>query len=330
MANNPEQPQESVTVSCRFCGAMNRFSTERALLDLQKVICGQCKGKLLRVSGEPLTDLRNEHIAHPWDREALAKLKAIPYLEQILGKLLGSTFDKLQRFNHLGSGIRVDARQAPRLHKLYLEAAGRIDVDPPPLFLVQRPDVNAYTTGAAQPLVAVTTGLVDLMSDREILGVLGHELAHVKLGHVLMRTVAILVANGALALLNLAGLAQLALGPLKMVLFKWYQMSELSADRGELVATGSLTTHIRTHMMLAGGSTKMADELDVAAFVDQANDAEAMRDSELFVSIMEMLSGSQRSHPLVVWRVHHAINWARTQAFYDVLAGAPGSRPLIP
>jgi len=328
--SNPEKPQESVTVACRFCGAMNRFATERALLDLQKVICGQCKGKLLRVSGEPLTDLRKDHISHPWDREALAKLQAIPYLEQLLSKVLGSTFDKLQRFNHLGSGIRVDARQAPRLHNLYLEAAGRLDVDPPPLFLVQHPSVNAYTTGAAQPLVAVTTGLIDLMSDREILGVMGHELAHVKLGHVMMRTIALLIANGALALLDMVGLAKFALAPLKMALFKWYQMSELSADRGELIATGSLTTHIRTHMMLAGGSARIAEELDVAAFVDQANDAEAMRDTELFVSIMEMLSGSQRSHPLVVWRVHHAINWARTQPFYDVLSGAAGSRPLIP
>ncbi len=311
----------SATVSCRFCGASNRFPIDKALLDLAKVVCGSCKEKLLRVSGEPLTDLKNEDIAHPWDREALAKFKAIPYVEEILSKVLGSTFDRMHLFRHTASSLKVSARQAPRLHRLYLEAAGRLDVDPPPLFIVQSPFINAYTTGAGQPIVGITTGLVDMLDDRGLVGVLGHELAHVKLGHVLFRTLAVLLANGALKVLNLAGLANLALGPVKMLLFKWYQMSELSADRGELVATGSLTTHVRTHMMLAGGTAKLADELDVAAFVDQANDAEALRDSDIFVSIMEMFDNQDRSHPLLVWRVHHALAWSRTQAFFDVLAG---------
>lgn len=315
-------------VSCRFCGAQNRFPIEKALQDLTKVVCGSCREKLLRVSGEPLTDLKADDIAHPWDREALAKLKAIPYIEDILSKLLGSTFDKMHRFRHTASALKVSPRQAPRLHRLYLEAAGRLDVDPPPLFIVQAPVPNAYTTGAGQPIVAITTALVDMLDDRGLVGVMGHELAHVKLGHVLFRTIAVLILNGALTLLNFAGLANLAIGPLKMVLFKWYQMSELSADRGELVASGSLSTHVRTHMMLAGGTAKIADELDVAAFVDQAHEAEAMRDSDLFVNIMEMFGDSGRSHPLLVWRVHHALAWSRTQQFFDVLAGK-AQRPRL-
>jgi len=314
-------PSDSATVSCRFCGASNRFPIDKALVDLAKVVCGSCKEKLLRVSGEPLIDLNHEDIAHPWDREALAKFKAIPYVEEILSKVLGSTFDRMHLFRHTASSLKVSARQAPRIHRLYLEAAGRLDVDPPPLFIVQSPFANAYTTGAGSPIVGITTGLVDMLDDRGLVGVLGHELAHVKLGHVLFRTLATLLANGALKVLNLAGLASLALGPVKMLLFKWYQMSELSADRGELVATGSLTTHVRTHMMLAGGSPKIADELDVAAFVDQANEAEALRDGDLFVSIMEMFDNQDRSHPLLVWRVHHALSWSRSQAFFDVLAG---------
>ncbi|MFN3875846.1 MAG: thiamine pyrophosphate-dependent enzyme, partial [Flavobacteriales bacterium] len=61
--------------------------------------------------------------------------------------------------------------------------------------------------------------------------------------------------------------------------------------------------------------------LDVAAFVDQANEAEAMRDNDLLISISEMFASQNRTHPLGVWRVHHAMQWARTQAFFDVLAG---------
>lgn len=312
---------ESATVGCRFCGSQNRFPIERALQDLTKVVCGSCREKLLRVSGEPLVGLSGDDIAHPWDREALAKLRAIPYVEDIVGKVLGSTFDRMDRFQHTASGLEVSARQASRIHRLYLEAAGRLDVEPPPLFLVQSPLPNAYTAGAGEPIIAVTTALVELLDERGLVGVLGHELTHVKLGHVMFRTLARLIATGALKLLNLAGLANLALGPIKILLFKWYQMSELSADRGELVASGSLATHVRTHMMLAGGTAKIADDLDIAAFVDQAHAAEALRDQDMFVSIMELFANQDRSHPLLVWRVHHALAWARTQAFFDVLAG---------
>jgi len=318
----------SATVSCRFCGATNRFPIDKALIDLSLVVCGSCKEKLLRVSGEPLTDLNPDEIAHPWDRDALAKFKAIPYVEEILSKVLGSTFDRMHLFRHTASSLKVSARQAPRIHRLYLEAAGRLDVDPPPLFIVQSPIPNAYTTGAGAPIVGITTALVDMLDDRGLVGVLGHELAHVKLGHVRFRTLAVLLANGALKILNLAGLANLALGPVKMLLFKWYQMSELSADRGELVASGSLSTHVRTHMMLAGGTAKIAAELDVAAFVDQANEAESLRDGDLFVSLMEMFDNTDRSHPLLVWRVHHALQWSRTQPFFDVLAGK-GPKPRL-
>lgn len=317
----------TATATCRFCGAHNRFPVDKALQDLARVVCGSCKDKLLRVSGEPLTDLRDDDIAHPWDKDALAKLRAIPYLEELLGKILGSTYDKMHRFRHMAGALRVSDKQAPSIHKLYLEAAGRLDVDPPPLFLVQSPLINAYTNGASQPIVALTTQAVSDLDERSIVGLLGHELTHVKLGHVLFRTLAVLIANGALKLLNLAGLANLALGPIKMLLFKWYQMSELSADRGELVATGSVTTHLRSHMILAGGNAKLAPELDVAAFVDQANEAERLRDTDLFVTIMELMDGQDRSHPLLVWRVHHALAWARTQAFFDVLAGTP--RPKL-
>jgi Zn-dependent protease with chaperone function len=312
----------AITVACRYCASQNRFDADRALANLGDVRCGRCHSPLLRVHGEPLTDLKDDDLAHPWDREALAKLKAIPLLDTLIGKVLGSTLDQLGRFELMASGLRVTERQLPRLHALYIEAAGRIDVDPPPLFVVQDPMINAYTSGATAPIVAITSGAVDTLSDRSILGVLGHELTHVRLGHVLYRTVATLLAQGALKALNFLGLANMALGPIRLLLMRWMQMAELSADRGELIATGSLETHVRTAATLACGSAKMTESLDVAAFIDQAHEAESMRREELFVSLMELLAEGKRTHPLNVWRVHHALKWARSPDFFRVLAGS--------
>ncbi len=310
-----------IVVSCRFCGSQNRFDADRALADLGAVRCGTCASGLLRVKGEPLTDLKDEDLAHPWDREALAKLKAIPLLDTIVGKLLGSTLDQMTRFQLMASGLRVSERQLPRIHRIYMEAAGRLDIDPPPLFLVQSPELNAFTAGAKAPIVAVTSAAVEHLPERSLLGVLGHELTHVRLGHVLYRTLAIQLAKGALKLLDFVGLANIALGPIKLLLYRWMQMAELSADRGELIATGSLETHVRTAAMVAGGTASIAQEIDVAAFVDQAHEAEKLRNDEWFVTVMEMFGNNDRTHPLNVWRVHHALKWARTPAFFEVLAG---------
>ena len=323
MTRASEPTVDAVTLPCRFCSAKNRIPVSRALEDLTLVRCGKCGSGLLRVQGEPLTDLSDDALAHPWDREALDKLKAIPLADTVIQKVLGSTLDKLQHFDLMAGGVRVGPQQAPRLWRLYLEAAGRIGVDPPPLFITQHPLANAFTVGAGQPQVGVTTGLLDLLDDRAILGVLGHELTHVRLGHVTYRTLVLLILRGALKLLDVFGLASLVVKPLQVALFRWYQMSELSADRGELLTTGSLETFVRTHMLLAGGSQRWASDLNVAAFVDQAHEAERLRDNDLLLWAMELFNANDRTHPLTVWRVHHGLKWAQTPAFFELLAGTP-------
>jgi Zn-dependent protease with chaperone function len=316
--------QESVNLGCRFCGSQNRIPVERALEDLTKVLCGSCKGGLLRVSGEPLVGLSPALLAHPWDKEALDKLKAIPFLDTILGKLLGSTLDKYARFRLMAGAVRVSERQCPTLHRLYLEAAGRLDSDPPPLFLIQSPDLNAFAMGAGAPAIAVTSGLLDSLDDRGVLGVLGHELTHVKLGHVLYRWLAWLIVWGGLSILDrFFGIGRVLIMPIQIALFRWYQMSELSADRGEVVATGSLDTYVRTHLVLSGGTKRLGGELDVPAFIEQAKEAEELRDSELLVWLMELRDSTWRTHPLPAWRVHHGLKWSRSEEFFKILAGTP-------
>lgn len=318
-----EPTPDHVTLRCRFCTAKNRVPVSRALEDLIKVRCGSCGSGLLRVSGEPLTELKNEDLSHPWDHAALDKLKAIPMADTIINKLMGSTLDKLSHFNLMAGSVRIGPEQAPRLWKLYLEAAGRIGVDPPPLFLVQDPRPNAFTLGAGQPQVGVTSGLLEVADDRCVLGVLGHELTHVRLGHVTYRTLVWLLLTGALKVLDMFGLAALVIKPIQIALYRWYQMSELSADRGELLTTGSLETFVRTHMILSGGGGKWLPEMNVAAFIDQAHEAERLRDGDILLWVMELLSSNHRTHPLPVWRVHHGLKWAQTPAFFELLAGNP-------
>ena len=319
--------KDSINLDCRVCGATNRIPTERALEDLSSVVCGACKAGMLRVKGEPLVGLKNSDLSHPWDQQALDALRAVPYADKMLSKMFSATLDKLTRFNLMANTVQVSESQAPRLWALYLEAAGRIDVDPPPLFIAQNPTMNAFAAGAGSPLVSVTSGLLDGMGDREVVGVLGHELTHVKLGHVLYRTLAVLMASGGLNVLDkLLGIGRVLVLPIQMALMRWSQMSELSADRGEILASGSLEVFVRTHMLLAGGTSRFIDELDVGAFIEQAHNAEKLRESDFVVMAFDTMSNVHRTHPLPAWRVHHGLNWAQTPEFFAILGGQDPER----
>lgn len=318
----------TVQLACRHCQAANRVPIDRALVDLAAVVCGRCGQRMLRVQGEALSDLRDDELAHPWDREALSTLRALPMADKLLSKVMGATVDKIGRFRYLAGAVRVRPDHISGLWKLYAEAAQRLCVDPPPLFIMQSPQINAVAVGAGAPFVGVTSGLIDALGERQIVSVLGHELTHVRLGHVLYRTLAVLLAQGGVGLLDrFLGIGALLATPLRLSLLRWYQMSELSADRGGLLAVGSLRDHLLAEMWLAGGSTRYGGEMDTEAFLAQAAEAEAMRDSDLLLYAMEMLDSTQRTHPMPVWRAHHADRWAHSEPFFRILAGE--NRPLL-
>jgi heat shock protein HtpX len=82
--------------------------------------------------------------------------------------------------------------EAPDLHQMIRELAGRAEIPVPRLFLIDDAQPNAFATGRnpAHGVVAVTTGLLELLSRRELRGVLAHEIAHIRNRDILVSTIA--------------------------------------------------------------------------------------------------------------------------------------------
>ena len=93
--------------------------------------------------------------------------------------------------------------EAPRLHAAVAELAHRAGIPKPRVYFIDEPHANAFATGRnpAKAVVAVTRGIVELLDERELRGVLAHELAHVKNRDILVASVA---AGLAAAISNLA------------------------------------------------------------------------------------------------------------------------------
>lgn len=103
------------------------------------------------------------------------------------------------------SGAReVSVTEAPRLHAMVEELAARAELPKPRVFVIDDPHANAFATGRnpEKSVVAVTTGIMDLLSPRELRGVLAHELAHIRNRDVLVASVAAALASAISSIAN--------------------------------------------------------------------------------------------------------------------------------
>jgi heat shock protein HtpX len=154
----------------------------------------------------------------------------------------------------------VDDRTAPEFVRLVRELSSRAGLPMPRVYLMDNPQPNAFATGRnpEHAAVAATTGLLDMLSPRELAGVIGHELTHIKNRDTLTMTVTATIA-GAISMLaqfgglfggrrdsegnrrgGLAALLAIFLAPLAAMLVQMAisRTREYSADRGSAQLSG--------------------------------------------------------------------------------------------
>jgi heat shock protein HtpX len=101
----------------------------------------------------------------------------------------------------------VDARSAPDLYAMVHDLAGRAGLPMPRVYIMDNPQPNAFATGRnpENAAVAVTTGLLELMSREQVAGVVAHELAHIRNRDTLIMTITATIA-GAISMLAQFGM----------------------------------------------------------------------------------------------------------------------------
>ncbi len=105
----------------------------------------------------------------------------------------------------------IGESEAPELYAIVSNLSQKAGIPMPRLYLVRSPSPNAFATGRNpdHAAVAVTTGLLQIMSRDEVEGVLAHELAHVLNRDTLISTVAATIAGAIMLLASMARWAAL-------------------------------------------------------------------------------------------------------------------------
>jgi len=265
---------------------------------------GSKKRKLRPLVGLDVADFR-----HPNDARATDALARIPGLDKVMAKLLEYGLERLYYVDNVASNLRVTPKMFGRLHRSLTWATKILDVPEPEMYVAVDSEPNAFTYGHTRPFITLTSGLVDLLSDEELFFVIGHEVGHIKAGHVLYGT----MARNISAVVQLLGQATLGLGALLgqglvIALYEWYRSAELTADRAALLCVQDIEPARDVFMKLAGGTTRLAGEMDRDEFLRQVDEYEEVDRSTLDKAYKILLT-LYRTHPFAMQRAKVLGTW---------------------
>ena len=184
------------------------------------------------------------------------------------------TSDKIALFS-MGAK-EVSPAEAPRLHSIIDRLCVQANLPKPRVAVAQTPMPNAFAVGRSpkSATVCATTGILDLLNDAELEGVLGHELTHVRNRDVMVMTIASFFASIAAFITQMgfffggafderdqnSGLAFIFVILISAAVYmvSWILLQALSryrefaADRGSAILTGRPSALISALMKISG------------------------------------------------------------------------------
>lgn len=226
----------------------------------------------------------------------MARLLASSFF--VLGMLVGAVvlfillrfYMRLRFFYHVISfSIRVSERNLPEIYRIAGVAAMRLGMEPPRVYVVQDPEINAYALGFRRKIIVINTGLIDATDDVELTFIIGHEISHVKYGWTVP--------------LPIPGIT------LPVPLLFSSQQREYTCDRGGLIACRDLDKSVLALAKLALGKN-LTSKIDISKFYLDEKEADGDRISRV--------SEALASHPPVRERVLHLREFYKSELYKEL------------
>jgi Zn-dependent protease with chaperone function len=270
-----------------------------------------------------LTGITADAFVSDADKWALDKLKKVPLLPEVIRKFYDYGLDRWFYLHNMSMSVRCGPNQYPTLYNICKESSQILDMPEPEIYISSNPYPNAFTGGVERPYITLRSSIVDTLDDEQLYHVIGHELGHIKAGHVLYFS----VARVLIPLLDLLGRRTLGLGDvagmgLMLAFYEWIRQAEVSADRAGLLVAQSLDISIDANIALTAGPNRLSHEMNREAFMEQARayqDAGTME--QIGKVIIFLLMSSWYTHPMPVHRAQELEKWVLSGAFDRIMAG---------
>ena len=219
------------------------------------------------------------------------------------------------KWQYLSSSVRVTNNNFSHLLFLSAKAAEILQVQYVPELYIRRSDhLEGISIGVEDPLIILSSDAVEKLSNQELLFVLGREMAHIEHQHTLYKEIGLIFPEliEAFSVVTL-GLSSILSAGLKYALYNWDMTSELTADRGGLLACQDWQTCVSFLAKLAGWPQNYWSSINLAEFQDQARKFKHAQSS--FDKIVNYMLGD---NSFGIVRLKELIDWTDA-GDYDAL-----------
>ena len=268
-----------------------------------------------------LKDIRTSDFQHPEDKKALDLLDKIPLLNSTLETILKNTSEAMMKFIKAGSCVEISENQYASVYKIFLHCCEILEIKKiPKLYLEGKRGITADVDGITEPIVLISEGAVEVLSEDELYFLFGQALGHIKGGHELYHKVSELLLTGFSEISNLATIS------IQEGLLHWYRASILSADRIGLLCCQSIETAISVLAKQSGFIRHYSEPLNIDEFKNQAKEFKVSQQKMMnkFWEGIQYLSKNSKS-PLTILRAAELMEWAESENYGRIITSNKSS-----
>ncbi len=304
------------TFACSFCGWTNNINPKT--LDKIQVRCSRCKLQLSTQHHAKFRHLDPAVYMHPLDAEGIQALQKLPGLQALLQKLQPLAEQSYCEAFFAANSLRVSEQQYPDLYAKLKGACQTLGITQIPHLYLSLVDlfgemgVHTFSGGTTHPFIVLSSQLVEVMDEQDVLTAIAHELGHIHCGHMVYKSAADtlgLVLSKTFKKSPLEAVADSISLPIQQALLTWRLKSNLSADRTAMLITQSESAVYAYLMKQAGGI--VSSKASLPAFTEQAQTLNLQVVYTWLEKYWQQMLFSRSGMNFPVWRAAELNQWSR-------------------
>lgn len=238
------------------------------------------------------------------------KLKAIPGIYSFFKAVTNQIVPQEKQRLNMG-GLKVGPSQYPELYEITKDCARTLGIGIPSVYIennLMELNAAAYAVEDSEPLITITSSLVERCSLEELKAVIGHECGHIHNAHGIYNTAANVIINQTVGRVSLPQqIAMLLSTSIVLALSAWSRAAEVTCDRAGIICCGDEASTISVHGKLLSGAM-----LGQSAI----NENEIMKQYDSFRNTPVRFLEVGASHPSSVRRIFAAKELMNSEVYY--------------
>lgn len=297
---------------------------ESGLLYVEEEYCTRLAGLLANIL-EPilkrlvrLDGLKPCIYQHPIDRKIIRYVSQLPGCEALCAKTV-NVIARQKELAMMANAMFVTPITHPRLYKLLAAACAIMDLHVVPRMCISPKiqGIGAYTIGYGdKAYIAISPQAAGFLDDREMLFLLGREIAHIQCGHVVFRNIVDCLFDGVSMVPLVGKMVSYVTSPM---LYSWIRYSEMTADRAGLLCCQSREAALRTMMKMAGHPLNSDETLCTRSLCDRINEFEESLANSGLDRFWNVLISVGRSDPYIIYRASELLSWFQSGEYDEIV-----------